>query len=438
MAANFDAAWIIPENYNATTNLPEMPTKRVKMLQALQSGLLPLMELLYDMAARDDSNAMKSSMQKMLDDRRRGKWVAFDLLKSMSIQAIEACILNTVGTRYMLDPTFRTQFYRMNDTCGVYVNTIMLRNRRGRFLNAHEYNDLSEMISAYIASEGVENDADAMKIDCAYWNTPDQRQISRRGTRRFISGKRKTERMARNLADRSRTLLGLDPTGNARTTQSPLEVGFSIQLATRVRDHSLESNLSTTTKPWGLVLSCLKAMGLAPEIVCVPILQIWNEKQRALGEILVTMLAGSMICDGGFNPEQPGVSTWGRKEGFELERQSVFCNKTWLFDNQQAVDEELAEREGNIETARRITAREPENAVLETNKLMTTLERNVKTEAKTISDALAKSTEVSRRLETGKIILDKTTERLQASLNFRSAIRKCLESSSIEPPDEEE
>ncbi len=110
-----------------------MPTKRVKMLNALKFGLLPLVELFYEMAASEvqsttfSRRTCQTSVQKMVDNRN-GRREAFDILKTMNIEAIEACILNTIGIRLTLDASLETNFYDKSNTCGIYVTTICLRH----------------------------------------------------------------------------------------------------------------------------------------------------------------------------------------------------------------------------------------------------------------------------------------------------------------------
>lgn len=114
-----ESAWTTPLGYEATAKIPSMPPQRVAMLKAFRSEggcLLPLMEHLYDVAEKDvgnmarDGRTVKWSMQQMVDDYNSASWVAFDLLKSMSLDTIEACIMNTIGARTLLDRASTRKF----------------------------------------------------------------------------------------------------------------------------------------------------------------------------------------------------------------------------------------------------------------------------------------------------------------------------------------
>src|ERR1700721_1634819 len=94
---------------------------------------------------------------------------------------------------------------------------------------------------------------------------------------------------------RERVRLYLDPTDIVRRAQSPLEVSFSTNLEQGAKQHNLNSNLASSTKPWALTLSCLEVMSLPSKVICVPILQIWSDEQRAIGKILVTILSGVLV-----------------------------------------------------------------------------------------------------------------------------------------------
>jgi hypothetical protein len=266
---NLETAWSTPPGYEAIAEIPSMPPRRVTMLKALHSGngsLLPLMECLYNIAEKDlsqmpakDSRSVRDSMNKIVQDRDTGNLVAFDLLKSMSLETIEACILNTMGARMLLDPAFKEKVYKIATTYSIYINTAVHNRPSRRFLNSNDYDRLGQMILNYAQSKGIQGDQQAVAIDCAFWNTAIQRGNSRQGERRFISGSNKTKTLRNNFKQLRRR--DLDFEGRIERTQSPMEVGFSTNLSNRTKDHGLDSNLRRSTPPWALTLSCLRAMG---------------------------------------------------------------------------------------------------------------------------------------------------------------------------------
>jgi len=77
-------------------------------------------------------------------------------------------------------------------------------------------------------------------------------------------------------------------------------------------DELLESELVTKagfpiTKTWGLVWSCLKYMKVDVRMTWAPIIIAYKDVDINNGEILGTILAGSMLPGRGFNVKRPGT-----------------------------------------------------------------------------------------------------------------------------------
>jgi hypothetical protein len=116
-------------------------------------------------------------------------------------------------------------------------------------------------------------------------------------------------------------------------------------MAKRIKDHSLESDLSSSTNPWCLMLSCLTILHINFEIVALPVLQIWQQDQRAIAEVLITMLAGSLVEDGGYNPIQAGTSIGTSKLSYWKEQMKVFVQKPWLTNGLRRLSEDLRQKD---------------------------------------------------------------------------------------------
>ena len=149
-----------------------------------------------------------------------------------------------------------------------------------------------------------------------------------KGDRAWLRGFGRTEVLYDKLRERDRK--DLDPTGLTRQTQSPTEVGCAQELQARMSAHLTTSDLKSTNKPWGFVLSCLEVLGVKITIVSLPILKVWSEDTLMKAEVLVTILAGSYIHDGGFNPVQAGISGGSRtrESEFDAALEEVFHKKT--------------------------------------------------------------------------------------------------------------
>ncbi|CCC14040.1 hypothetical protein SMACR_09524 [Sordaria macrospora] len=66
------------------------------------------------------------------------------------------------------------------------------------------------------------------------------------------------------------------------------------------------ATVPSVSKFLSLTLGALRYIGLHPYTVEVPVLPIWVPEHLAMGERLVTVLASSLISQGGFNNIQPG------------------------------------------------------------------------------------------------------------------------------------
>ncbi|KAH8782478.1 hypothetical protein BGZ57DRAFT_819757 [Hyaloscypha finlandica] len=126
------------------------------------------------------------------------------------------------------------------------------------------------------------------------------------GDRYWLSQPKKVEIFIANLRRIHRAQLARDPSGKTVANQSPIEVGCSDVISTHIGAHSLKSDLTGSTKLWGFMLSCLKELKIKIHIVTLAILKVWTPEQINLGEILITVLTGSLVEDGGYNISQAG------------------------------------------------------------------------------------------------------------------------------------
>jgi hypothetical protein len=85
-------------------------------------------------------------------------------------------------------------------------------------------------------------------------------------------------------------------------------------------------------------------MDIDYEIVGIPVLTLWHAKQRELAEIMITMLAGSLVEHGGYNPTQAGVSPGKAKSSYLSELERVFVKNNWLSYGQSKVKQALEGR----------------------------------------------------------------------------------------------
>lgn len=148
----------------------------------------------------------------------------------------------------------------------------------------------------------------------------------------------------------------LDPTGNIRQIQTPCQVGCATNLLTRSSAHDPQTKMKTSSTYLTLTVSTLEAMGLKQNVFQIPILKVWRPNQLGLAEIFITMLAGSLVWDGGLNRIKAGAKDLDhsmnpdvipdKRNLLEAKRQ-IFLDHKWAMENFRASNEALL-RQANI------------------------------------------------------------------------------------------
>ncbi|KAF7915965.1 hypothetical protein BELL_1339g00010 [Botrytis elliptica] len=319
-------------NYSPTAEIPIISPRRRRIIQAFESGTrLEFMMELYKIADEDLTGfniapfghqklPRKSCLSTMIDDRDSGDLSMLKLLMVLPDEIIKSLILNTIGSRYQLEPDFKALFPQMDHSSGIYLNTILSGRHPGRGLTGREWAVVVSKITTYVAGQGImitgnstnaEREAarEASSIDNAYGDRPnlDKKKFEPyRGHRYWMNHGQVTQIFCREL--RNRCNQTLDPSQTTRQIQSPCEIGLSHDMQARVKNHHPDSGLRNTVKIWGLVLSCLSVANIDFTVVSIPVLKVWDRSLIGKAEILITFLAGSSFDEGGFNASQPGAN----------------------------------------------------------------------------------------------------------------------------------
>ncbi|KAM0145915.1 hypothetical protein ACHAQE_011011 [Botrytis cinerea] len=354
--------------YAPTAEVPILNPRRRRMLHALFDGSRQdFMMNLYKIAEEDlavpqgnQRYSKRGFLTTMIEDRDSGELDMLKLLLTMSTDVLESLILNTIGSKFQLDPEFRKHFSKMENS-GIYLNTVMSGTVPGKGLNGREWAVVTAMMSRYIRSRGViitnnstaaqRDDADeASSIDNAFGSRPPldiRNNESYRGHRNWLNSGQTTETFRRNLTQRSN--LALDPTQRVRQTQSPIEVGLSHDMATRIKCHHPESGLRNTVKTWGLFLSCLSVAEIEFTVVSIPVLKVWNRSLIGKAEILITFLAASSFDEGGFNAAPPGgTKSLSVPESLPNNKQEIFTENDTFSENLKVGEEDLSEKQKSL------------------------------------------------------------------------------------------
>jgi len=360
--------------YLPTAHIPDINPRRRELIEAFDTGsMVDLLNTLYKLAQDDwysslrgghtQKRTAKASMEIMLRDRNCGQRHMLALLLSLPRPVIKAIILNTIGTMYATDPEFRKLFYKKDASAGIYLNTALKTATQG--FTASDWKEIKQSVQCYIENEGVVIRADTLQwykdaaneacgIDNAYGirQVPGRQFRSNLGNRYWLGSADARAKMMifrEKMNDRIRP--ELDPSLSINQLQSPVEVGLAhYDLAGRMADHHPNSGLHRTVKPWGLFLSILKYFEEPAEVISLPILKVWDVELLMKGEILITLLGGALVEDGGFNPTQAGCSGNRAPAGsYKEELKEVFQENNWLDENLRVADAEAKSRKAAME-----------------------------------------------------------------------------------------
>jgi len=97
---------------------------------------------------------------------------------------------------------------------------------------------------------------------------------------------------------------------------------------------------------WGAV-----DLGLKIKSIRLPILKVWDSRQLNIGEVLVTLPAGSMLHDGGLNVKHLGGAREERdKVKFEEAKKQIFEMTEWTKTNLEGSSSQLQLRREYIQS----------------------------------------------------------------------------------------
>jgi len=232
---------------------------------------------------------------------------------------------------------------------GVYVASMAILGRGGKFLTKSELEELIRRLQEYIR---------AVKVylkDGAVWKSAADRKVVADVDTMFrvnvaIPGLRwgvtklnlpKFEALVKML-ERYRWNIAAD---GIPMKQCPLMVGCSQNaVKDRCHSHTPESGMSGTTATWGLTLCLIKAMGLTPEVRTFSVLTTVEKAELPAAEKLVTALAESLVTQHGFNMVEGGGSPDNSTSPNGYAKRHVYGEMSWLSDHAESVVNEARRR----------------------------------------------------------------------------------------------
>jgi hypothetical protein len=297
-------------------------------------------------------------------------WVMVLLLHGIPREVMAALLLGTVAVVFhpSRPKTERPSHYN-GDGPGVYVAQISVAGRQGRGLNRRETKALMDLLNQYVLAynnferyekEGTEPRStqeksiaqQAASIDSRFGIKP---AGMHRLQPRFISGKLGRMRVQEliNVMSRRCAVVAGDEheDGEAWQVSLPSMIGCSDNIHQRIPayhpDPAKVCFLSYTTYTFGLVLCAVMELGLTPEVTTVPVLRIWDIGQLPAAEMLITLLASSLVSQDGYNVVQGGNKP--TKLVQTKDRIYIIARCPYLHENVTKTLEELRRRQQFLE-----------------------------------------------------------------------------------------
>ncbi|KAI0879085.1 hypothetical protein GGS24DRAFT_440675 [Hypoxylon argillaceum] len=362
--------WEAGRGIPASPEFPAMNNYRLGLLAAFHenSSYYEIWVRLKGLISRDDfidDNVQTdtTAISILLDHTK--DWVMLSTLHGIPRQVMGPILLGTIAAEFHPSrPRAQRPITYNGDGPGIYIAQISIEGRQGRGLNCHETESLVSWLLTYVyVFEQFEKNPDASlstfspkeksrfekvaSIDSQYGLKPsDMPKLQPR----FISGPvacRRLRRMIHMLQSRCAVARGgSDADREAWQISLPSMVGCADNINERAVAHhpnpARSDSLVYTTYTFGLVLCVLKEMDLTPEVTTVPVLRVWDYGQLRAAEMLVTLLASSLISQDGYNVVQGGNRV-GRGVGPD-DRNYVLANCPFLRENLEATRHNLYQR----------------------------------------------------------------------------------------------
>ncbi|KEY72204.1 hypothetical protein S7711_10349 [Stachybotrys chartarum IBT 7711] len=342
-----------------TPELPVSTARQARLKQALDVSLLNLLgEVDWLADAMDMEVNEHIPMGQTVTDLKRHKCNeggVFSQLMTISKEALYSIIRGTVahdaqvsnGSGWHEIPTFE-------HIQGVYVISLFCEGHGGKFLNCEELEQLVEGLRQYILGAQIielggavtpqEKAAEkwARKVDAVGGNL---NKDPRQAVFHAKSNEKSIQALLSMLEARLTTMQKVDPSKKVRMHQSPLYVGYSVNLKTGLQ--ACQKDLHSLNKPLALTASILTAqgvnVGLDRRIASIAM----EEGHLPLAERLVVALAGSFVYQTGFKVAEPGANVSAGK--FDEELVALYVGQaTVLRANMAEVQKHVDERKATF------------------------------------------------------------------------------------------
>ncbi|KAI0376930.1 hypothetical protein F5Y04DRAFT_292367 [Hypomontagnella monticulosa] len=237
---------------------------------------------------------------------------------------------------------------------GCYLVGLSIEGRRGAFLNKNEVEQVIGLLQKYKAgcvvwnqnsddwahSQLLNQDRECLETALAIDNYVVAEREKWEPNQPYIQPKLMSEGGSTTNIDaltdmlRRRCRVGIDP--GTYQISSPVYIGCIQKVPTRIIEHNPDfCTAGKSSKVLKLLVGCIRHMRLRPNVHTIPVVMVWEANQIALAEILVTILAQSLISLNGLNVVRPGTSSPGDGTSvlYEDMRKHVWVKRSWFGEN---------------------------------------------------------------------------------------------------------
>lgn len=307
-----------------TAEIPLLEGPRLDMVKALRKG-----DSYWDLTRSfPDIICRLSGLSGTIDCRR-----TILVLENIEDEASTAwAVLHAVPRNVMASIVLGTVAYDFNKTHhrpstysdrgpGVYAIGISVNGRDGKWLTAKELRKLVRELlryrDAYLAwKEHQGNPVTVQDTELHDFVMQVDNMVGQSKTAgnppRFVhddAGEDLLASMIGSFTERFETSLRLDPAGDKPMAQSPIYVGCSNDLETRVPQHKckpVKSSMALSNKAMTLTLAMMSFIDREGATTARTVLRTWKNNQLAVAEMLVAALANSYMTLDGFNRTEAG------------------------------------------------------------------------------------------------------------------------------------
>ncbi|TGO13354.1 hypothetical protein BTUL_0071g00310 [Botrytis tulipae] len=413
-------------SYELTPGMPVLSARQKRMLNAFELGYyVGLADEMYRMAEEDlraEIFSVKHSMTLMLEDRD-GPVYLFQLLITIHERVLVAIIKGTIGhelvsTRGKEDDLQKCML-PINVQAGTYLITF-LKKDSNKYLSISQQVKVTRYLSFH--ESPLEDDPtperqvqyeDAVKVEallCPGYELSHIQDSVKAGkiSKSFTNSDLFVKRLEHWYSQDMNELLA-----TAFRTQSPSYVGCSNHISVRLDQHNPVTKAPKITCVT-VFLACLKGAGIEFDRIEMAVLKVWEQAQFRLGEALVTMLAGSLVWEGGLNAVQAGGKPLDIGDVRSMDVcEELFFKTDWTMANLRKCQELHATR---MRQAQEVADFDPTDKLIEFQELVKSVDSNILVLDQNLDELSVLIEEKSKLVEGAIKELDDEMEVLQGQL----------------------